>query len=201
MNIIERIGRTITTRLAPGADALKPNLVERLADAIVSIEYYMETVALGRVDPFYMLGQCQSLSRSARCRSRSEAEFEPEPEVAVEPDSTQVEDRPEELPVMAFGEERSEPELVEIFIEEAKEEIEKIRGNLPRWMDQPEDDNALIGVSVAPSIRSRGRGRVIGAQLLGEFAWSVENLLNRIINRTLEPNPGVLEFVVEAADV
>ena len=48
VNVIERIGRTITTRLAPAGDSLKPELLERLADAMVSIEYYMETVALGR---------------------------------------------------------------------------------------------------------------------------------------------------------
>ena len=29
--------------------------MERLADAIVSVEYYMETVSAGRNDPWYML--------------------------------------------------------------------------------------------------------------------------------------------------
>ncbi len=101
---------------------------------------------------------------------------------------------------MAMDEEHSEPELVEIFIEEAKEEIEKIRQNLPRWIDQPEDGDVLIGVRRSFHTL-KGSGRVIGAQLLGEFAWSVENLLNRVINKTLAPNPGMLEFVVDAAKV
>ena len=196
VNIIERIGHAITTCLAPGGDALKPNLVERLADAIVSIEYYMETVALGRSDPFYMLDNAN------RCLDLLEVAPAPEaePEPAPEPDFTKAEDKTEKLSVMTMDEEHSEPELVEIFIEEAKEEIEKIRQNLPRWIDQPEDGDVLIGVR--RSFHTiKGSGHVVGAQLLGEFAWSVENLLNRIINKTLAPNLGMLEFVVEAASV
>jgi hypothetical protein len=38
---------------------------------------------------------------------------------------------------------------------------------------------------------------MVGAQLIGELAWSVENLLNRIINRTLPQTPSVLDLVDE----
>ena len=40
---------------------------------------------------------------------------------------------------------------------------------------------------------------MVGAQLIGEFAWSIENLLNRIINQTLEPTPSMIAFVTEAS--
>ena len=53
--VVERIGNVIGTRLAPGGPAFKPEYLERLADAIVSVEYYMETVSAGRNDPWYML--------------------------------------------------------------------------------------------------------------------------------------------------
>jgi chemosensory pili system protein ChpA (sensor histidine kinase/response regulator) len=39
---------------------------------------------------------------------------------------------------------------------------------------------------------------MVGAQLIGEFAWSIENLLNKIINQTLEPTPSMVSFVTEA---
>jgi chemosensory pili system protein ChpA (sensor histidine kinase/response regulator) len=205
VNVIERIGRTITTRLAPGSGSLKPNLVERLADAIVSIEYYMETVALGRSDPFYMLdnaNRCLDLldktsAPAAAPPAEAEAAVEPEPAPEPEP-QPKTPPKAEKLSVMAVDEDHSEPELVEIFIEEAKEEIDKIRTFLPRWMDQAEDSEALI--AVRRSFHTlKGSGRVIGAELLGEFAWSVENLLNRIINQTLKPTPAMLELVGEAA--
>ena len=211
VNIIERIGRTITTRLAPGSQALRPNLVERLADAIVSIEYYMETIALGRSDPFYMLdnaNRCLDLLDRAAPEARPAPAGTPAREASPEPEASPVPAPPpakpaaaraEKLSVMAADEDHSEPELVEIFIEEAKEEIDRIREFLPRWMDHPEDSEALI--AVRRSFHTlKGSGRVIGAELLGEFAWSVENLLNRIINRTLAPTPAMLDLVYEAAD-
>ena len=40
---------------------------------------------------------------------------------------------------------------------------------------------------------------MVGAQLIGEFAWSIENLLNKIINQTLEPTPSMVAFVTEAS--
>ena len=45
----------IATRLAPTGATFKPEHLERLADSIVSVEYYMETVSAGRSDPWYML--------------------------------------------------------------------------------------------------------------------------------------------------
>jgi chemosensory pili system protein ChpA (sensor histidine kinase/response regulator) len=204
VNIIERIGRTITTRLGPGKKALKPSLVERLADAIVSIEYYMETVALGRSDPFYMLdnaNRCLDLLDSvdaAKAEAAPTREAKPEPAEEPEPDSTAAEEQPDKLSVMAIHDERSQPELVEVFIEEAKEEIEKIREFLPQWMDQTQDSEALI--AVRRSFHTlKGSGRVIGAELIGEFAWSIENLLNRIINQTLAPTAAMVEFIGKAA--
>src|SRR5215471_1969313 len=55
LQVVERIGGVIGTRLAPSGATFKPENLERLADAIVSVEYYMETVSAGRSDPWYML--------------------------------------------------------------------------------------------------------------------------------------------------
>ena len=41
---------------------------------------------------------------------------------------------------------------------------------------------------------------MVGAQAIGEFAWSVENLLNRVINQTLSPSADALQFLTRAAD-
>src|SRR5690606_23495209 len=38
----------------------------------------------------------------------------------------------------------------------------------------------------------------VGAQLIGEFAWSIENLLNRVINKTLERTPDMMALLREA---
>ena len=39
---------------------------------------------------------------------------------------------------------------------------------------------------------------MVGAQLIGEFAWSVENLLNRVINKTLDRTPDMMTLLREA---
>ena len=66
---------------------------------------------------------------------------------------------------------RDRPELVELFIEEAKEEVAKHRAQLPMWDADPREPEALI--TVRRSFHTlKGSGRMVGAQLIGEFAWS-----------------------------
>ena len=43
------------------------------------------------------------------------------------------------LPVVAADAEHLDPELLELFIEEAKEEIASIKRNLPAWQESPDD--------------------------------------------------------------
>jgi chemosensory pili system protein ChpA (sensor histidine kinase/response regulator) len=38
----------------------------------------------------------------------------------------------------------------------------------------------------------KGSGRMVGARTMAEFAWSIENLLNRIIDKTLSRTPGMM---------
>jgi chemosensory pili system protein ChpA (sensor histidine kinase/response regulator) len=93
---------------------------------------------------------------------------------------------------------RSDPEIVEVFIEEAKEEIASIQRNLPAWAADLTNTEALI--STRRSFHTlKGSGRMVGAQLIGEFAWSIENLLNKVINQTLEPTPSMIAFVSSAS--
>lgn len=197
--IVERIGTMIATRLAPSDKPMRPEHLERLADAIVSVEYFMETVSLGRSDPNYMLDNAE------RCLDLLERLPVPKP-VAAEPEAPPPPAAPERAPeptlppsIMEVDEDRSSPELVEVFIEEAKEELATIKRYLPVWTEHPENTEALI--TVRRSFHTlKGSGRMVGAKLLGEFAWSVENLLNRLINQTLEPTPAMQAFIGEATD-
>ena len=40
---------------------------------------------------------------------------------------------------------------------------------------------------------------MVGAERIGEFCWAVENLLNKLINRTLVRTPPMVDFITEAA--
>jgi len=87
-----------------------------------------------------------------------------------------------DLPVLS---EDADPEIVEIFLEEATEVLAVVSELLPQWIEDP--DNQTVLGEVRRSFHTlKGSGRMAGAMLTGEFAWSVENLLNRVIDGSVE---------------
>ena len=90
-------------------------------------------------------------------------------------------------------------EIREIFLEETEEEIGNLRAALGHWFAEPERSDALV-----PIRRSfhtlKGSGRLVGARLLGEFAWKVENMLNRVLDGSIAPHEGVQALVRHAVD-
>ena len=90
-----------------------------------------------------------------------------------------------------------DPEFLELFIEEAKDEIAKLKRLFPLWDENPQDQDSLV--QVRRSFHTlKGSGRMVGAQLIGEFAWSIESLLNRVINKTLDRTPDMMSILRSA---
>ena len=218
MEIVDRVGRLITLTLAgDGASRLSQKETDRMADAIVSIEYYMETVKAGRSEPWYMLDNaeaCLAVLRDVEHRLSQEAPASPTVGQTQKLDVAEVARQAEEmamaeqtrmqatevmpLPVVAPDAEHLDPELLELYIEEAKEEVASIKRKLPAWKEEPDDMETLI--TVRRSFHTlKGSGRMVGAERIGEYSWTVENLLNRLINRTLVRTPPMVDFIIEAA--
>jgi chemosensory pili system protein ChpA (sensor histidine kinase/response regulator) len=78
----------------------------------------------------------------------------------------------------------SDPEILEIYLEEAEEESVNIARMQQDWLMHPEDDNALRNIRRAFHT-IKGSGRLVGASKIGEFAWDYEQLLNRVIDKTV----------------
>src|SRR5579875_1869524 len=88
-------------------------------------------------------------------------------------------------------------EIREVFVEEVGEEIAGINANLPAWKADPQNLEALT--PVRRSFHTlKGSGRLVGAVALGEFAWKVENMLNRVLDHTIAPGAEVQALVDEA---
>lgn len=88
-------------------------------------------------------------------------------------------------------------EIVEIFLEEADEEHANISRLLPHWQNNPQDEEALK--NLRRSFHTlKGSGRLVGAVDVGEFAWSFEQLLNRVIDRSIETSPAMFELLEQA---
>jgi len=242
--LLESMRQYIRQRLLAGNGMPTQNELDRMADAIVSVEFYLEAIQQGRGNPLSMLDNAEAcaanlgfpvgkaysddapeagisheaVSTVGLVSSVAEAEnivIEPTSTVAVEdsasspainisaqvfPSTPQPPAKPVDLPleaplkptqpsaagpaVVPMGE--VDPEILEIFLEEAQEEMQSLRENFPRWRSNPADREALT--TVRRSLHTlKGSGRMVGARLIGEFAWSFENMLNRVIDQTIEP--------------
>jgi len=91
-------------------------------------------------------------------------------------------------------------EIREVFVEEVQDEIDNLNRSMPGWKAEPNDFEKL-----KPIRRSfhtlKGSGRLVGALALGEFSWKVENMLNRVLDKTIPPSAHVLALVDNAVGV
>ena len=118
-------------------------------------------------------------------------------EPVVEPPSAQV------IPLMASSASKEvdtsliDDEVLEIFLEEAEEEIASISETLPRWLDNVQDDDALT--TLRRSFHTlKGSGRLVGASIIGDLSWSIENMLNRVIEEAIPAETPVTSVLQEA---
>jgi chemosensory pili system protein ChpA (sensor histidine kinase/response regulator) len=123
----------------------------------------------------------------------AESERELAAEAAVAPAPSEAVVPAFEYPEQAMDKD-ADPELLEIFIEEAHGEMEAMDEQLPRWIASPEDTDALT-VLRRSFHTLKGSGRMVGAWLMGEFAWAFENLLNRVLDGSIQPTPELLRLV------
>ena len=86
-----------------------------------------------------------------------------------------------------------DPELLELFIEEAGELTDTAQARFPAW--QSERDSEALADIRRQFHTLKGSGRMVGAEVIGEFAWSIENLLNRIIAGTVQSTDAIVSFV------
>jgi chemosensory pili system protein ChpA (sensor histidine kinase/response regulator) len=107
---------------------------------------------------------------------------------------------PVDAPSDEVPEDEIDPEILEVFTEEAVEELEVIQRDYPRWRTDPGDADALA--TIRRSFHTlKGSGRIVGAQAVGEFSWAIENLLNRVIDGTVQVDETLFDLMDEAVDL
>jgi len=226
VEVIEGVTTQLKRVMQPGGRALPLGFLDRLADAIVSVEYYMETLQAGRSDPWYMLDNAQSCVQALEqtqtpavptVPALDPGSFAKTVQIATvggtiidvgDPGATLVGSGGGAIPpvvpasrtsVVRALAESADPELVKLFIEEAHEELTKIQRHFPAWDQNPMDRESLV--TVRRSFHTlKGSGRMVGARDLGEFAWSIENLLNRVLDNTLTRTPAILAVLRESVE-
>lgn len=187
-----------------------PSELDTLADALESIEYYLEALTDNRP------GREQAL---AMARDRAAAlDIEPPARApgTEEADEFQDEGAGDDaggglgVVDMGPGTEEDEAEKADhaagapsddiddeirgVFVEEVTEELENLQTLYPRWKADPEDHVTLTTIRrVFHTLK--GSGRLVGATTLGEFSWKVENMLNRVLEGVREPTGAVFDLM------
>jgi chemosensory pili system protein ChpA (sensor histidine kinase/response regulator) len=249
--VVDGIGTCLRRVMQPGGNRFGASYLDRLADAIVSVEYYMETLQAGRAEPAYMIDNAQTCLDALLAAPSAVAPTVAPVQESVAPDSfaKTVRIDPRFPPVLAAnpptewttapiadhaatlpslpeppvltaattrtailddtGRRRAigivpsddvDPELIAVFIEEAREEVARIARYFPDWDQDPVNVESLR--TVRRSFHTlKGSGRMVGAQDLAEFSWSIENLLNRLLDGTLERSSAVAASLREAVVV
>jgi len=219
--ILEELSGFLKAQVLGTGRVPEPSRLEALADGISSVEYFSESLVEGR--GANAREQILATARQALARLEQGAQLPLDyPEAAAQaegvlpvgesldaPVSGQSEGQAAQVlaeaappaPTEAAGltPEVVEPEILEIFVEEAREELQVIREYYPRWRSNPEDQEALA--TFRRSFHTlKGSGRLVGAMAIGEYAWSIENLLNRVIDGTVLVSPEVIAVMDSALE-
>ena len=133
------------------------------------------------------------------------AEFAEEPSavepVAAETEPAEVlEEQPAaEIEAPKIQMDEIDPEIFEVFMEEANEELAVIQEQYPMWKEDTENTEPLM--TFRRSFHTlKGSGRMVGALIIGEFAWAIENLLNRVLDGKVAAGPKLLSLLDDAVD-
>jgi chemosensory pili system protein ChpA (sensor histidine kinase/response regulator) len=92
----------------------------------------------------------------------------------------------------------SDPDILEIYLEEAEEEALNVDRLQQDWLLHSEDENAIKNIRRAFHT-IKGSGRLVGALKIAEFAWDYEQLLNQVIDKTILPTDEIIDAVGQAA--
>ena len=191
---------------------------DTIADVVTSIEYFFEALSEGRpgVEQGLNAGDAAADILVAITQSYGDSvadvaePAEPVGEVKTD-EALKKEARAEPVaakpaaPVQDISEysilaDDADEEIVEIFIEEAVEVLGELHTYLPQWKANNDDEEALA--VVRRSFHTlKGSGRLLGANLIGEFSWKFENMLNRIIDNKITVSDALLHALDEALAV
>ncbi|TQV69637.1 response regulator [Exilibacterium tricleocarpae] len=221
--ILEACAKYIQEQLLEQKNTPEWSTLDTLADAIASVEYYLERLGgdheeddelllsvaeesvelLGyAVVPSVAAAKPEAVEPIAAVTPEPESAPQPAPELKAVPVAESAVAQPEPEPLSEAAEQEDEDhagsdiddEILEIFVEEAGEVLATINEFFPAWIDGFSDEEALTEVRRAFHTL-KGSGRMVEAVDIGELAWAIENMLNRVIDETINPNQYVVGLI------
>ena len=226
--VVQKTNRFISKYLISEKVVLSESEVETLADALSSVDYYLEGLMSSGLHglPIVLQRAIDSIEQLEAHYGNLEADSLPvlddamempdiemvgkqEPEEDLIDDNYGLDKTAEEVTTQsgsadAPASEEDDDDLIddevrEIFIEEAEEVLEEMHSLLPDWKNDQGNEDALT--TIRRNFHTlKGSGRMVGATDVGELSWSVENMLNRLIDNSIEFSPELMETVETVAN-
>ncbi|PPE75350.1 hypothetical protein C3942_00155 [Solimonas fluminis] len=224
------VERLVGVVRSPGFASLRESQerADRFADAVACVEYYIEAVRDNLPDAGYILDnlarfvgqldsapttaapteaaaeplelpaslEMQSLADLVLAEPPSAAPPEPVAELAPEPAAVPV-SVPAPVVVSAAD---VDPEIREIFLEEAAEVLQTLQSAVPRWTRDASDRESLTTIRRAFHTL-KGSGRMVGAAEIGEFGWAIEHLLNKCLDGSVTVSAPVVTVAIESVEL
>ncbi|MEM1433706.1 MAG: Hpt domain-containing protein [Pseudomonadota bacterium] len=88
-------------------------------------------------------------------------------------------------------------DIAEIFVEEVNEVLAELDQQLSLLIANPEEQDPLV-IARRAFHTLKGSGRMVGANTIGELAWSVEQMFNKVLDGQLECNVRLIEAAARA---
>lgn len=177
----------ISQQLVPDWQAL-----DALADALTSVDYYLERSGNGRQydDEALLIGAEACVARlgyPVRISSIDAANILPWPNKNALSGTSVAQINTGASVVL-------DPEIIDVFLEESREVLALLNETLPIWQERLDSDDYLALVRRAFHTL-KGSGRMVGAMQIGELAWSVEAMLNKVVNSHFVMDDARLQLV------
>ena len=103
-------------------------------------------------------------------------------------------------PKAASGLDDLDEEIMQIFVEDAREILRVIDRTLPQWCAKPDDRDVLLELRRAFHTL-KGSGRMVGASAIAELGWAVENMLNRVREDKIRHSDQMFDLLSEVQRV
>ena len=91
-------------------------------------------------------------------------------------------------------------DIMQIFIEDAREMIALIEKTLPDWNADPSNRDAMLDLRRAFHTL-KGSGRMVGASEIAEFAWSIESMLNKVREGKIQHSEAMFDLLFKAREI
>ncbi|MBI2313975.1 MAG: Hpt domain-containing protein [Betaproteobacteria bacterium] len=202
--------QSLITRFANPEQPVNHAELELLAEGMSSVGFYARTLHHEQPDESLLDAALARFGIAAPAGARAApavAEVPPATDVGqvieeiMAAPAPAVKDVPEPVPaeVAAIRDQASDPDLLEVFLEEAREVLTNIRSGAATCATELANRDALATVRRGFHTL-KGSGRMVGLKNMGEVAWALEQVMNKWLEERKPATTPLLDLVAQAAD-